>query len=551
MQVLYSIDKGEDRMITIDNFAMGNKEKSFCLNGFSPKINIIHSDDNNKGKTIVSQGIFYALGNVPIFPRGFDDYDEYYYVVQLSVNGKKIGICRKKDFFMVNDGSLKTYDSVNDFKRYFDSEIFKLPRLMKNGILHKAGIELFMEMVFLPQDKRITSNIINQGRYTKVDFEDFLYAYKGCVNQNDPQKIEDYTRQIKSLEENRKVLKNSSKILKSKKIEASFATYTASKARIDEKMKKVEKIKEAITELVNTKNRLINKITKNEMLIKELTSLNRELETGKLVCADCGSDKVVFESKEESVRFEISDQDTRSQIKTIILERIQIAKEDIEDLDSKILAKKKNLAELMQDEDVSIENLLFYKNDIINSSSIDSQIADIDSQIANLKDKINETKNSVETETISKEEVYNLFVNTMQEFYIKVEPDDPLKITELFTKNNINYSGSQGALFLMSRLYACSKLLNIDFPLYVDHFRGGELSSLKEDLLIEEFAKLDKQIILSCTLKNEEKNKYANYLDVNDISFDSVEKFHLLQEKFNEEFREKMSLFSINLDIQK
>lgn len=538
-------------MITIDSFAIGNKEKSFCLNNFSSKINIIHSDDNNKGKTIVSQGIFYTLGNVPIFPRGFDDYEDYYYVVQLSVNGKKISVCRKKDFFIVNDESLKTYDSVNDFKRYFDSEIFKLPNLMKNGILHKAGIELFMEMVFLPQDKRVTSNIINQGRYNKFDFEDLIYAYNGCINQNNPQKIEEFTRQIKSLEENRKVLKNSSKLLKSKKIEASFATYTASKVRIDDKMKKVEKCKDAITELVNTKNRLINKITKNEILIKELISLNRELETGQLVCADCGSDKVVFESKEESVRFEISDQDTRSQIKSIILERIQVAKEDIADLDSKILEKKKLLAELMQDEDVSIENLLFYKNDIVNSSSIDSQIVEIDSQIGNLKDKISQAKSMVETETISKEDVYNLFIKTMQDFYMKVEPNDPLKITELFTKNNINYSGSQGALFLMSRLYACSKLLNIDFPIYIDHFRGGELSSLKEDLIIEEFNKLDKQIILSCTLKNEEKNKYANYSDVYDISFDNIEKFHLLQEKYNDEFREKMSLFSINLDIQK
>ena len=166
-------------MITIKSFAIGNKDTSFCFNDFSEGLNIIHSDDNNKGKTILSQGILYALGNVPIFPRGFDDYEDYYYIVDLFVNNKNISICRKKDFFVVQDGSLKTYDSVNDFKRYFDTEIFKLPELVKNGISHKAGIELFFEFVFLPQDKRITSNIINHGRYNKDDFMEFIYSYMG------------------------------------------------------------------------------------------------------------------------------------------------------------------------------------------------------------------------------------------------------------------------------------------------------------------------------------------------------------------------------------
>ena len=59
-------------MIRINSFAIGNRDKSFVFNEFNDGINIIHSDDNNKGKTIVSQGIFYALGNNPIFPAGFE-----------------------------------------------------------------------------------------------------------------------------------------------------------------------------------------------------------------------------------------------------------------------------------------------------------------------------------------------------------------------------------------------------------------------------------------------------------------------------------------------
>ena len=103
---------------------------------------------------------------------------------------------------------------------------------------------------------------------------------------------------------------------------------------------------------------------------------------------------------------------------------------------------------------------------------------------------------------------------------------------------------------VVTRIYACSKLLGINFPIIIDHFRGGELSSLKEDNIINLFASLNKQIIFTCTLKNEEKDKYSNNNQINDISFDYVEKFHLLQERDNEEFRKLLKLFSINIDIQ-
>jgi hypothetical protein len=122
-------------MIQICGFAMGNKKESYVFDDFSPGINVIHSDDNNKGKTIVSQGIFYALGNSPIFPAGFENYNDYYYIVDLLVNNKKIYVCRKNDCFIVNDGELKSYDSVNDFKRYFSKNILNCLKMELNKLL--------------------------------------------------------------------------------------------------------------------------------------------------------------------------------------------------------------------------------------------------------------------------------------------------------------------------------------------------------------------------------------------------------------------------------
>ena len=151
-------------MILIKSFCIGNDKEAFFIDSFTNGVNIIHSDDNNKGKTIVSQGIFYALGNTATFPAGFDNFQDYYYIVEIEKDGDIITICRKNNFFVVNDGEIKTFDSVNDFKRFFNSNLSRLPIMLNNGISQIAGLELFIEMVFLPQDERTTSNIFTKGR---------------------------------------------------------------------------------------------------------------------------------------------------------------------------------------------------------------------------------------------------------------------------------------------------------------------------------------------------------------------------------------------------
>ena len=43
--------------------AVGNSKEAFIESRFTEGLNIISSDDNNKGKTIVIQSMMYALGN--------------------------------------------------------------------------------------------------------------------------------------------------------------------------------------------------------------------------------------------------------------------------------------------------------------------------------------------------------------------------------------------------------------------------------------------------------------------------------------------------------
>ena len=135
----------------------------------------------------------------------------------------------------------------------------------------------------------------------------------------------------------------------------------------------------------------------------------------------------------------------------------------------------------------------------------------------------------------------------MNNFYTNCDTNDPLTITDLFTKSEVNYSGSQGAIYLMARIYACSKVLDIDFPIVIDHFRDGEISTIKEENVISLFSSLNKQIILTCTLKKEENAKYDNRIDVNAISFDQIQPFNLMSSKYNEKFIELIRAFSISI----
>ena len=57
---------------------LGNTDEAYIESKFSDGINIIYSDENNKGKTIVIQSMLYTIGNKPIFPSSFNYKDLFF-----------------------------------------------------------------------------------------------------------------------------------------------------------------------------------------------------------------------------------------------------------------------------------------------------------------------------------------------------------------------------------------------------------------------------------------------------------------------------------------
>ena len=91
-------------MISIKAVYIGNSTESFIEDHFSDDMNVIYSLDNNRGKTIVMQGMAYTLGAMPTFPDGFP-YREYMYIVDLDVNGNEVTVLRSRDTFAVKTGN--------------------------------------------------------------------------------------------------------------------------------------------------------------------------------------------------------------------------------------------------------------------------------------------------------------------------------------------------------------------------------------------------------------------------------------------------------------
>lgn len=279
----------------IKKMAVGNNDEAFIEKDFSTGVNIISSDDNNKGKTIVIQSIMYAMGNEPVFPHSFDC-NNYYHYVEFEHDNIVYRICRYNNSFVLAYNSvLMIFDNVSELKRYWTKYIFSLPQIYKNQILKVVDPVLFFQLFFIGQDKKDTSNIANAGLYNKQDFYNMLFDICNAsgLSLND-EEIKTIKSELKELKDERETLLKQYKILKSNKKAVTYLSSTSDKSVFNQKLSELEAIKTKITELKKTRNNFATRKSKWETTIKELNSLNRTIDFGELHCMDCNSTNISF-----------------------------------------------------------------------------------------------------------------------------------------------------------------------------------------------------------------------------------------------------------------
>lgn len=360
---------------------------------------------------------------------------------------------------------------------------------------------MFNQIFFVGQDKKDSSNIANKGFYSKKDFYNMLYDYAGIgENGLTTEEVNLKKEKLKKLKEEKKVLLKKHKILNSKKEPINYISKHSDRIALEEKIKQVEKVKDILVDLKNLRNRTMNRRVKYEITLKELRSLNRNISTGELQCLDCNSKHIGYvSSSDTNFTFDVSTTEVRSQIIESINEKINSYSEELDKQTSEINMYQLQLQSLLSDESISIESIVLYKDDVTDIAVVENKLTTLEEQISETTSllKLNE-KNNVDI--IEKQNLFTCkIINEMNFIYKKIDPNGTLIFDDIFTKRNEVFSGSEATEFHLSKMYALAKILPHQYPIVIDSFRAEDLSTDREEIVLNLFNQLTNQVIFTTT----------------------------------------------------
>ena len=537
--------------MVIKKIMFGDEKEAFIEDSFTEKINIIFSDDNQRGKTILVQSIFYCLGiSRPVFPKGFD-YKKFYYILEIEENGILIEICRHNDTFVVKvNNKLSILESISEFKRFWTRNIFEIPFIIKNERRIIADPDLFFQLSFIGQDNKDTSNICNHSYYKKEDFYNLIYSFMhiNLYNSDDSFNVDEAKDEVKKLKnEKRRLIKQHKIILQNDSVVnlISSENYRQQCLKIFEE---INNSKNKIIEYRKKYNKLNIKIVKYESLEKELVSLNYNLSVGHFECLDCHSQHIGY-SVNKDFSFDVSTTDIRNSILVSIKDKIDSYREELDKLNIMIEKEQNEIKKLLTVDDVSLELLLTVKNDVAEIADVDSCIDDLNVKIQNLEKKISSYDTQSRIDRDSAKNLRKQIVDEMKSAYKKIDKDGIQDFSDIFTPATQVYSGSNIMVFYLIKFYALEKILNHNLPIIIDSFRAEDLSTNKEQEALKLYNSLPNQVIFTTTLKTEELGKYDDVNFVNKIDYSSNMPNKIMTEAFVEKFIEKISEFNILINL--
>lgn len=518
----------------IKSIALGNTEEAYVEERFSDGVNIIFSDDNNKGKTLVMQGMMYAMGNQPIFPKGFNYRSNYFYC-KAEINDEEIEFLRRDSSFLVKrQGVQYSFDNVTELKYFFvDKNIFEIPQISKDEHMVIADLNLFYELFFIGQDKRNPSNTINSGYNNKKDFINMLCSMNGYPLIDMEEITEENKKRIQQIKSDIVATKKLLKLFKKNPDVSGYVDKYGDSKQFDAFRMKVKKLYDEISEYKKRRNLEYNRKEKLESLVQELNSLNREIEQGNVVCAKCGSDKIIYKNK--GMSFEVSNAYVRKQVLSSIAYQIAQKEEIIHEYSYKLQQLQDELKKILQEVPVELHKILLFSEMILSEIDYDNKLKKLCEQLEELQANDKNISNSEKEAKQKCREMKKDIVSRMNKLYREVDPQGRTFFDDIFTKKDETYSGSEEQEYYYSRVLAISDYFNHSYPLLIDCYRSGEISSQKEDVMIKNFISRKKQVIITSTLKKEEytAHKYDQYKgNANVIDYSDNESSKLLQPQY-------------------
>ncbi|WP_175612981.1 hypothetical protein [Fusobacterium mortiferum] len=533
----------------IHKVALGNNEEAFIEDTFSDGLNILLSDDNNKGKTIIIQSMLYALGNKPIFPDSFN-YKDFVYYIEFEHNNEKYILVRTGDEYILKySDKLGIFEGESELKRFWNSHIFQLPVIQFKGEKRIVDMELFVQLFFVGQDGKDTSNIFNSGFYHKDDFRNMLLSYSGdYTSEITPVKIKKIKDKIKDLNIQRDEKLKLSNFYKITAPATEYLSRIKDKDSFKKRIKEMDSITDKITESKKKRNRLAAKKSLWTGTLKELNSLNQNIKVGELRCMDCNSNHIAYRgSSKPKYSFDISTPAMRKQIIESINEKISGFGEEIEKVDFEIQRLQEKLYSLMDSEDITLENIIAYKAGFNSIKELEQKIDSIDKELEQYEKILREGINFSDEAKKEREKFYKQFMSSMNTKKKQIDIEGEKEYEDIFTKRGTVVSGSEQTVFYVSRLLASAEMTSHDYPIIMDSFRAEDLSTEKEKRVLEMFIELKNQCILTTTLKTEEIGKYDNIENVHIIDYSSHKSNKLLNQNDLIQFKQLLKSMYIEL----
>lgn len=529
----------------VKKIAFGDEREAFIEDRLIDGVNIIFSDDNNRGKTLVMQGLMYSIGYDSIFPSSFN-YKEKYFYSCLYVNEEIYEFIRKKNSIVAKtEGSIQVFNSVGEFRYYFDQFVHPVPKILKDERLTTVNLSLLYEIFFVGQDGRNPSGLISKGQFNKADFKSMVYEIANLSgDQLNDVDIKETKEQIKNLKLKLKETKKKISLIKSNPDIAELVSKSYDSERVQKKIKNISSINENISKLRRSRQREINRKLKLERLVSELNSLNRDLNEGNIKCGDCGSERIVYSNND--MTFEISNVDVRNGILKSIEANINQKTDIIWDYSNDINRLQNTLDQELQETPPSFQEIVLYQKQVVSDQSYDDEAFLIKNQIDSLNEKFVTSKNINESLKSDRKSLDKSIIDEMADLCRKIDPNGNLEFEDIFTKRDSTFSGSEEQEFYFCKVIALNNVLKHVFPIIVDSFRDGEISTLKEQKMLDVYTQLNKQVILTSTLKMEEysSDKYSSDKLINAIDYSQHEDCKILSEAMSEEFTDLVLSFN-------
>lgn len=211
---------------------------------------------------------------------------------------------------------------------------------------------------------------------------------------------------------------------------------------------------------------------------------------------DCNSSNITFKGKgKNTYSFDVSTPEMRSQIIFSIEEKIADINEEISRHDYEIAKLQIELQTLMDDDDVTIENIMAYKQGFHSVEEIEKTLVELDTEITQLSDGLKAGIKSSDESKEKREQFFSQFIVLMntKKHIIDIEGTDDYE--DVFTKRGTTISGSEETVFYVARLISTAEMIKHECPIIMDSFRAEDLSTDKEERVLTMFSELSNQCI--------------------------------------------------------